>query len=137
MSDIADEVLGLPTIQLIVQKDRFAQLMGVKIEAIRVAYARVSMLVEEKHFNGVDIVQGGALFALADYAFALASNSHGITAVGLESSISFFKPTHSGTLYAEATEQFRSKSLGAFDVTVTNDAGITVAIFHGRCFFRA
>ena len=136
MSNIANDVLNLPAIQAVVHKDRFAHLMGVQVESLDVAHAKVSLQIEEKHFNGLDIVQGGALFALADFAFALASNSYGIPAVGIESSISFFKPARSGTLFAEAIEQYRSKSLGAFDVKITNEDGITVAIFHGRCFYR-
>jgi len=136
MDNISEEILNLPTIQATLTKDRFAQLMGVKLEALGKAYAKVWLEVEEKHLNGVDIVQGGVLFALADFAFALASNSHGVTAVGIESSISFFKPTYSGKLYAKATEKYRSKSLGAYDVTISNEQGIVVAIFHGRAFYR-
>ncbi|MDR1958415.1 MAG: hotdog fold thioesterase [Planctomycetaceae bacterium] len=136
MSEICEEILNLPAIELILTKDRFALLMGVKLEALQLSYAKVSLEIEEKHLNGVDIVQGGAVFAMADFAFALASNSYGTTAVGIESSISYFKPSRSGKLFAEAVELSRSKSLGAYDVKITNEQGNPVAVFHGRCFYR-
>ena len=55
--------------------------------------------------NGINIAHGAAVFALADYAFAAASNSHGITAVALNVSISYIKAVECGAkLTATATE---------------------------------
>jgi acyl-CoA thioesterase len=38
-------------------------------------YAKARMVLRPIHFNGLAIAHGGALFTLADFAFALASNS--------------------------------------------------------------
>lgn len=135
--EIPDELKQSPVIERVLTRDRFAQLLGIKVEELRPGYARASLAVDERLFNGVDIVQGGAVFTLADYAFALASNTHENVAVGVESNISFMKPTRTGTLFAEAEEISRSKSLGSYVVRITNDKGDLTALFYGRAFFRA
>lgn len=118
--------------------DRFAtQVTGIEIVDLRSGYARVKLDVEPRHFNAVGIVQGGVYFTLADFAFAVACNTQDEeTTVSIESSISFFKPTVSGTLYAEADLLSRSRSLQSFDVPITNEKGELVAKFYGRGFVR-
>ena len=64
-----------------VKNDRFAQLLGIEIVEASPGYALVEMKIEDKHKNGINIVQGGAIFTLADYAFAIASNADGSTTV--------------------------------------------------------
>jgi acyl-coenzyme A thioesterase PaaI-like protein len=46
------------------------------------------------------------------------------------------KPTTAGTLYAEATQAAKSKSLVSYDIPVTNEKGELVAKFYGRGFIR-
>lgn len=135
--EIPDELKRSPVLQRVLTRDRFAQLLGIRIEELRVGYARASMIIDERMLNGVDIVQGGAVFTLADYAFALAGNTHENVAVGIESNISFMKPTRGGMLFAEAEEISRSKSLGSYVVRITDENGELKAMFHGRAFFRS
>ena len=134
--EIPEELKQSPALELVLTRDRFAQLLGIEALELRAGYARASMKIEERHYNGVDIVQGGAVFTLADYAFAMASNTHESVAVGVESNISFMKPTRGGTLFAEAEEVSRSKSLGSYLVRITDDKGNLTALFYGRVFFR-
>ncbi len=134
--EIPKELKQSPFLERVLTRDRFAQLLGIRVEELRTGFARASLAVEERLFNGVDIVQGGAIFTLADYAFALASNTRENVAVSIESNISFLKPTRGGTLFAEAEEVSRSKSLGSYVVRVTNDRGEQTALFYGRVFFR-
>jgi acyl-CoA thioesterase len=135
--EIADELKNSEILKRVLAGDRFVLEQGIKAEAVRPGYGKASLVVTEHHLNGVDIVQGGAVFTLADYAFALASNSHENIAVGIESNISFVKPSRVGdTLYAEAEELNRSKSLGSYLVRITNQQGELAAVFYGRAFFR-
>lgn len=100
-------------------RDRFAQLCGMEIEEISVGYARASMKVEDRHLNGVDVCQGGAIFTLADLAFACASNSHGPVAVSIENSISFLEGVSEGeTLVAEAREVSLHRKIAVYDMVV-------------------
>lgn len=118
--------------------DRFAtEVVGIEIVDVRPGYAKVKLDIEPRHHNAVGIVQGGVYFTLADFAFAIASNTQDEeTTVSIETSMSYFKPTVSGTLYAEANLVFRSRSLQSFEVPITNEKGETVARFYGRGFVR-
>jgi acyl-CoA thioesterase len=92
------------------------------------------MKIQPYHFNGAGTVHGGAIFTLADFAFAVASNSHGQLAMGISTSMNFVKAPVSGTLYARASEQSRNAKLAAYSVTVTDDDGSTIAIFQGMVY---
>ncbi len=120
------------------QSDRFAtEVTGIEIVDVAPGYAKVKLEVQSRHYNAVGIVQGGALFTLADFAFAVASNTQDDqVTVSIESTMSFFKPTTTGTLFAEAKLLSRSKSLQSFEVPVTNEKGELVAHFYGRGFVR-
>lgn len=130
-----------PTKEQLIERfaaDRFAtEVTGIEIVDVRPGYAKVKLEVEPRHYNAVGIVQGGVYYTLADFAFAVASNTQDEeTTVSIEGSMSYFKPTVSGTLFAEATMISRSKSLQSFDVPVTNEKGEIVARFYGRGFVR-
>ena len=57
--------------------DRFATGIGIELLEVKEGYARARMEVSERHLNAAGVMQGGAIFTLADYAFAACSNSHG------------------------------------------------------------
>ena len=92
------------------------------------------MKIEPYHFNGAKTVHGGAIFTLADFAFAVASNSHGTLAMGINTSVSFVKAATKGTLYAEAREQTLNPKLASYSVHITNDDNDIVAIFQGMVY---
>ncbi|TKB24281.1 PaaI family thioesterase [Desulfopila sp. IMCC35006] len=114
--------------------DRFAALAGIEIVEARRGYCRARMEIDEKHLNAAGVVQGGALFTLADLAFAVASNSHGQLALAINVSISFLTSKTSGTLYATATEVGDPKRIGAYDVLVTDERDEIVARFNGLVY---
>ena len=114
--------------------DRYASLTGVEIVEVRPGYCRASLAIEEKHMNAANVVQGGAIFTLADLAFAVASNSHGQMALAINVNISFLKSVSAGMLYAVATEVTEPARLGAYDVLVTSDEGEIVARFNGMVY---
>jgi acyl-CoA thioesterase len=88
----------------------------------------------ERHLNGVGVVQGGAVFTLADFAFAVACNTAGPVALAIDVAISFLAATRSGTLTATATEVSRSSKLSRVEVEVRDAAGARVALFHGTAY---
>ncbi|MEN6498256.1 MAG: PaaI family thioesterase [Thermoguttaceae bacterium] len=116
--------------------DRFAVENGIELVEVRPGYARAQMVVADRHLNGVGVVQGGALFTLADLAFAGASNSAGPLALGLNMNISCLKAVNRGTLTAEATEVARSKRISTCTVRVTDETGDLVALFHGTAYIK-
>ncbi|WP_332309205.1 PaaI family thioesterase [Methanosarcina lacustris] len=79
-------------------------------------------------------MQGGALFTLADLAFAAASNAYGTAAVGINANISFVKAGTKGTLTAEAKENSINPKIATYTVNITDDEGDLVAIFQGMVY---
>ena len=65
----------MKTLKEMLSHDRFAAEAGVELLEVREGYAKARMLVTEKHLNGGGVCQGGALFTLADLAFAAVANS--------------------------------------------------------------
>jgi acyl-CoA thioesterase len=115
-------------------RDQFARLLGIELLSASPGRARAKMLVAPHHLNAYRNVQGGAIFTLADFAFAAASNAHGTVAVGINVSISYMKAAAAGTLWAEARELTRNPKLGTYTVEVKDDAGDLVAIFQGMVY---
>jgi acyl-CoA thioesterase len=118
------------------KRDRFAARAGIRLEEVRPGYARTRMKVGDAHLNGADVVQGGAVFTLADLAFAVACNSHGTLALAVDVTISFLRPTRTGSLVAEAFEVARSRRLSRCEVKVVDEEGEPVALFHGTAFVK-
>jgi acyl-CoA thioesterase len=125
---------GMKLVRAILENDRFASLTGIKLVKVSEGYALARLRITDKHLNGLDIVQGGAVFTLADLAFAAACNSHGQAAVAINVSISFLDATAGGTLSAEAREVALSSKLSTCVVRVTDRRGKLVALFNGTAY---
>ena len=116
------------------KKDRFAAHNDITLLKISPGYAKAKLIISDKHLNGVDITHGGAIFTLADLAFAVASNSHGTVAVGVSATISYLKATNQGTLTAEAKEVALNPKLATYQVEVRDESCELVAIFQGTVY---
>ncbi len=95
-------------------------------------HATMRLLVARHHLNFNGACHGGALFALADSAFGLASNAHGVVAVGIDTHMTFQVAVREGeTLTARAVEVSRNAKIAVYRVDVVNEAGASVASFTG------
>lgn len=119
------------------EKDRFAKECGIRIVDIRPGFATARMTVEPRHLNAVGILQGGALFTLADLAFAAAANSHGVVAVACQSDITYFHAVTAGQLTAVAEEVSRTRKLSTCVIRITSENGELVALFKGVAYIKA
>ncbi len=110
---------------------------GMVIEEIKPGYARASMTVAEMHLNGFDVCQGGAIFTLADFAFACAGNTRGAKAVSIENSISFLEAVKEGEyLIAEAREISLHKRIAVYDMEVKS-GDLLVAKMSGTVYRKS
>ncbi len=116
------------------ERDRFATLAGIEIVEAGKGYCTTRMRIEDKHLNAANVVQGGAIFTLADLAFAVASNSHGQLALAINVNITFISAKSTGTLYATAAEVCEPRRLGAYDVLVTDEEENIIARFNGMVY---
>lgn len=116
------------------KKDRYAAHSGIELLEVGPGYAKAKMEIKDFHQNGLGSVQGGAIFTLADLAFAAAGNSYGTVAVAINVSISFVKAATSGTLLAEAKEVSQNPKLASYTVHITDQNGDMIAIFQGMVY---
>ncbi|WAI02204.1 PaaI family thioesterase [Methanogenium organophilum] len=114
--------------------DSFSQETGLELVSVSPGRATVSMQICDRHKNSHGTVHGGALFTLADTAFALASNSHGIPAAGINASISYLTAARDGILTAEAEEFTGNPKLASYTVVITDDKERKIAIFQGMVY---
>jgi acyl-CoA thioesterase len=114
--------------------DAWAQKAGIELMEVAPGTSKVRMRISGCHKNSHGTVHGGAIFTLADTAFALASNSHGIPAAAINAHISFVKSASDGTLYAEAEEFSLNLRIATYTVTVRNDDGERIALFQGMVY---
>jgi acyl-CoA thioesterase len=120
------------------QHDRFARLLGMELEEVSAGYARVGMTITADMLNSVGITHGGVTFGLADFAFAVASNSHGTVAVALNANMSYPAASREGDrLVAEAREENRTGRTGLYTVEVKTADNKLVGHFTGNVFRRS
>lgn len=114
--------------------DHFAEALGIKVLETKDGYSKVTMTVQKSHINALGFTHGGAIFSLADYAFAQACNYGDNIAVAVQVDIKFLRPTLEGDcLTAEATRVSDGKSTGLYHVAVRKDDKL-VAFFSGLAF---
>nr|WP_233259299.1 hydroxyphenylacetyl-CoA thioesterase PaaI [Ramlibacter sp. WS9] len=107
--------------------------MGMELVSCEPGRAVLRMTVRESMLNGHDICHGGLIFTLADSTFAFACNSRNNVTVAAGCSIEFLKPVQRGdVLTCEGIEKTLQGRHGIYDMTVTNQAGETVAMFRGK-----
>ena len=108
--------------------DRFAIHAGVELLEVKLGYARARMLVTKEHFNAVGVCQGGALFTLADLAFAAAANSREQLTLSINASITFLRSLKEGYVYAEAIEVFNHHRIPFIEVRLTDETGELIGV---------
>ncbi|MCX7717394.1 MAG: hotdog fold thioesterase [Candidatus Sumerlaeaceae bacterium] len=123
--------------EFFIERDLFARHCGIELLEVGPGTAVARMALGEQHLNGLRMAHGGAIFTLADYTFAAASNSRGQAAVAVSVTISFVKAAGSGVLRAEAREVSLSSRLGVYMIEVRDDAGELVAVFQGTAYRKS
>ncbi len=117
--------------------DRFAKNAGVELLSAGLGYAKARMKITPEHLNAAGVCQGGALFTLADFAFAAAVNSGERLTLSVNATINYFRSESRGYLYAEAREVFDHKRLSNCEVQVRNQSGEIVATYVGNGFRKS
>lgn len=111
-------------------KDLYAtKVTGCVIDEWREDYSRCSMKVTPDHRNAYGGIMGGAIYTLADFAFAVASNfDKEIATVSVVGQASFMASSKGSVLFAEANLLKDGRSNCFYEVRVTDDLGKLVAV---------
>ncbi len=111
-----------------VEKEPFTRKFALKLIDVQEGYAKVGMVFTEDMENIFGMAHGGALFALIDESFEVASNSHGTMAVALNMNINYISsPIKGSYLTAEAKEFNKTKKTASYDIRVTDDQDNLIA----------
>ena len=129
-----------PTLEQVRQRftaDCFASKMGSVIEDIKEGYARCYLDITPLHLNAAGNVMGGAIFTLADFAFAVAANWQAIGTVSLNSEIAYLGAAKGDRLEAEAFCIKNGRTTSYYRIEVRDELGNIVAIVNTTGYKKA
>lgn len=111
-----------------VAKEPFTKKFGMQLVDLQEGYAKVTMTFTEDMENIFGMAHGGALFALIDESFEIASNSHGTMAVALNLNVNYISsPAKGSCLTAEAKELNKTKKTATYNIRVTDSRNNLIA----------
>ncbi len=113
---------GLEEIRSFFANDRYAtQTTGIEILEAGRGHSKVQLRLDDRHRNALGIVMGAVYFTMADFAFAVATNScpeAGEATVTLSSQINFIASCRGDLLFAEATARKDGRSAVFYDIDI-------------------
>lgn len=113
--------------------DRFAtELTGIRIVAVAPHFAQCELSVESSHRNAMGGVMGGAIFTLADFAFAIAANTDcfddgTLCWVSTTSTIAYLNNTADNKLTAKTHCLKQGRNSCSYEITVTDSTDKAIA----------
>ena len=130
-----DEMQTAERVMRLAARDPFVNAIGIRCVSAGVGCATVELEVRDAHINFNGRCHGGVIFTLADTAFGLASNSHGMIAAGIDAHITYHVAAERGdTLIATASEVSRARRIAVYRIDVTRADGVLVAGFTGTVY---
>ena len=114
--------------------DGFASANGIVLEELDDDHAVTSVILTHNHRNALGGVMGGAIFTLADFAFAALSNQLHKGTVAQQISINYLSAPKGDRLIAKAVCRKNGRNSCVVNVDVTDDTGRDIAQFVGTGF---
>lgn len=114
-------------------KDRFATENSMTLEALTEDGAVCAMQITDRHLNAEGHLMGGAILALADFTFAVASNNAHRPSVAQQVSLNFLNASKGKQLISTASCLKSGRTSCVYVVNVKDDLGkdIAQAMFTG------
>lgn len=122
-------MLSITEIRRRFQADRFAtEATGAEIVSAQPGEALCRLPLRPEHLNANGTPMGGAVFTLADFAFAVAANAFAErVTVSQNVSLTFLSPAKGGTLLAQARCRKAGRTTCLYEVEVRDEQGTYVA----------
>lgn len=115
--------------------DRLAKTLGIELVEVGDGRATARMHFDKtRHANTLGIAHGGAIFSLADFAFAAACNSQGQLSVAVNCSINYLSAVQEGWLTAIAEEVRPHHKLATYVIKVLNEQGELIALMQAMAY---
>jgi acyl-CoA thioesterase len=114
--------------------DRFATESGMTLEELDESHAVTSVEIGARHRNALGGVMGGAIFTLADLAFAALTNDRERSVVAQQVSVNYLAAPKGGRLVATARYKKDGRSSCVVNVDIVDDSGRGIAQFVGTGF---
>jgi acyl-CoA thioesterase len=112
----------------VVARDPMAAFLGIRLEEVRRAYARLSVVIKPEYLNAHDRAHGMILSSLIDQAAAVAANSMEYDVLLVELKINYLAAAAPGELItAEAKPVDIKKSLSLWAIDVRGASGTLIA----------
>lgn len=118
------------------ENDKFVQLAGIEVVEVTNERAVVAADIEEKHLNGNGCVQGGMIYTLADFAFAVLGNHLHPMTVTQGGHITYLRPAYTSKLTATAIETERAGHTSICEVVVRDDKDKIVCVCNFNGFVK-
>jgi len=135
MSNIVDNAVEYA--RNVVGGDPMARYLGIQVEDVREGYALCSLTIRPEYLNAVERAHGAIIYAIADQAFAVASNSTGVMALSMHFNISYISSAADGEkIFAEASPVNVGKKVSVWRVEVRGSEDKLLATGEGIAYHK-
>lgn len=135
-AETADEIPARRVVDRLFEVSPVVRHWGVEVLEAKRGFVRLAMAVRPDMANTHGVCHGGVIFTLADSCFGFAANSYNDRYIAASCEIKFLMPAEVGDILTAASDEIWKRGRSSlYDITITNQAGDTVAIM--RCHARA
>lgn len=129
-------MIDIEKIRAFFKADEYAMgVTGITIDEVGERYAVCSLEPNGSHANAGGAVQGGAIYTLADFCFAVAANGAAISdgagagTITLSADVSYLRPAKIGAKLTAAAQCVKNgRNVCCYEVRVTDPEGKIAAI---------
>lgn len=108
----------------IIEKNPFAQLLGMELLEVREGYVYGRMRMDEHFSNIYGGMHGGCIYALADTFAGIAASTYGNYVTTIDGKMNYLEPVNDTPyVYCEVHVQRQGGKIGVYTATITDGAG--------------
>lgn len=131
------KLIDIEKVKKFFDNDLFVKHCDIEITEAKEAYCECKMTVSDKHLNAGGVIQGGAIYTLADFTFAVAANCDGRHTVTQGANITYIKAGKGSYLTARANKISSGRSTCLYEVKVYDENEVVIAYASLTGFIKA
>jgi acyl-CoA thioesterase len=118
------------------EADAYVKLSGIEIIDVTKEQTTVRAEIKKEHLNANGFVQGGMLYTMADFAFAVHSNYLHPMTVTQCGHINYIRPAKTAVITATAMETTRAGHTSLCEVVIRDEQGEIVCVCNFNGFVK-